>query len=203
MSPFRKTWASLCSLLHPRVNLNYFEIKYVIVKMQISLLFCIDQNPRGLPAGPGRMTMLLSGLRTPCGLASHPSHGPLRWGRSRHPGLSTRHPLKRHTLPVARLKTPSLPKILRCTDVELFICSKDFRRTNVREHLPQARRVLVQAQSKRQGTTQPTSPPPCSGPPGVSLSVRSCRTAGLGAPCFSAGSSSVSSVCWPNPEMAR
>lgn len=110
--------------------------------------------------------MLSSGLGTPCGLASLPSRGPLRRGCSRHAGLGTRHALKRLTLPVAK---PSLPESLRCTDMELFICSEDFRRADVREHLPWARRVLLQAQRKRRGTTQLTSPLPCSGPPGLSL----------------------------------
>lgn len=79
--------------------------------------------------------------------------------------------------------------------MERLIRSEDSRRTRVRERLPQAGRVPVQAQRERQGSTH-------RGPPGSALRERGCRTAGLGEPS-PAPRGSVSRGCRPNPEMAR
>lgn len=145
--------------------------------------------------------VLSSGLGTPGGLASHPSHGPLHWGA---PPRSPRHPAPSDTPhPSCRKARDAVSPLELKAHRRGTIDSQRGFQEDARPGAPAAGRAGPgPGPEGAAGQHTPPSPLLRRGPPGSALRERGCRTAGLGEPS-PAPRGSVSRGCRPNPEMAR
>lgn len=147
------------------------------------------------------MMVLSSGLGTPGGLASHPSHGPLHWGA---PPRSPRHPAPSDTPhPSCRKARDAVSPLELKAHRRGTIDSQRGFQEDARPGAPAAGRAGPgPGPEGAAGQHTPPSPLLRRGPPGSALRERGCRTAGLGEPS-PAPRGSVSRGCRSNPEMAR